>query len=75
MLLTFRCNISAKVAACKQRQYSTVQYRENKHLVKEIFLTDSQLKEWQNTKQVEKKEDNFTQEVEGGPDLDELRKE
>ena len=63
------------MAACKQRQYSTVQYRENKHLVKEIFLTDSQLKEWQNTKQVEKKEDNFTQEVEGGPDLDELRKE
>ena len=32
------------------------------------------MKEWPNTKQVEKKEDNFTQEVEGGPDLDELRK-
>ena len=48
--------------------------RENKHLVEVIFLTDSQMKEWPNTKQVEKKKDNFTQEVEGGPDLDELRK-
>ena len=32
------------------------------------------MKEWPNNKQVEKKKDNFTQEVEGGPDLDELRK-
>ena len=75
VLLTFRCNISAKVAACKQRQYSKEYFwGENKHLVTVIFLKDSQLKEWPNTKLEKKKEDNFTTEVDGELDLDELMK-